>query len=245
MARSQIRFAGTPTSRTRYTPKSGSVRVGGSQGFDPISLGTAGTTTNAGSAAGTVNTSAIYKGLADNSPDYQDIAYTAASNNAATEMAVENSIASAAMAGIQGAAKVESAEEQAKALEAEAGAAKKGGFMSAVTGIASAAAPLLLASDETTKHTIDRLENACAILRELKPVTFFYKEEYSSSPERMHYGFIAQEYQKVMPDATYYDESIGKLCIDPTELIGLLVRANQELQARVSRMEAKQALQAV
>jgi len=48
-----------------------------------------------------------------------------------------------------------------------------------------------------------------------------------------------------MPDATYYDETIGKLCIDPTELIGLLVRANQELQARVSRMEAKQALQAV
>ena len=61
----------------------------------------------------------------------------------------------------------------------------------------------------------------------------------------MHYGFIAQEYQKVMPDATYYDETTGKLCIDPVELIGLLVRANQELQARVSRMEAKQALAAV
>ena len=48
-----------------------------------------------------------------------------------------------------------------------------------------------------------------------------------------------------MPDATYFAETIGKWCIDPTELIGLLVRANQELQARVSRMEAKQALQAV
>ena len=240
MARSQIRFAGTPTSRTRYTPKSGQ---GGK--FEPISLGSAGVSTNAGSAADTVNTSAIYKGLAENSPDYQEIGLTAASNAAAVDMAVENSIASAAMAGIQGASKVAQAEEQAKAMEAQASASKKGGFMSAVTGIASAAAPLLLASDETTKHTIDRLENACAILRELKPVTFFYKEEYSSSPERMHYGFIAQEYQKVMPDATYYDESIGKLCIDPTELIGLLVRANQELEARVSRMEAKQALQAV
>ena len=48
-----------------------------------------------------------------------------------------------------------------------------------------------------------------------------------------------------MPDATYYDETIGKLCIDPTELISLLVKANQELQARVSRMEAKQALATV
>ena len=240
MARSQIRFAGTPTSRTRYTPKSGQAR-----GFEPISLSGAGLSTNAGSAAGIVNTSAIFKGISENSPNYQDIGLTAASNEAATRMAVENAEASAAQAGIQGAAKVAAAEEQAAAMKAQAGAAEKGGMMSAITGIASAAAPLLLMSDETTKHTIDRLENACAVLRELKPVTFFYKEEYSSSPERMHYGFIAQEYQKVMPDATYYDETIGKLCIDPTELIGLLVRANQELQARVSRMEAKQALATV
>ena len=240
MARSQIRFAGTPTSRTRYTPKSGQARD-----FEPISLAGAGLSTNAGNAAGIVNTSAIFKGITDESPNYQDIGLTAASNNAATEMAVENSIASAAQAGIKGAATVAAAEEQAAAMEAQAGAAKKGGMMSAITGIASAAAPLLLASDETTKHTIDRLENACAVLRELKPVTFFYKEEYSSSPERMHYGFIAQEYQNVMPDATYYDETIGKLCIDPTELIGLLVRANQELQTRITRLEAKEALAAV
>jgi len=48
-----------------------------------------------------------------------------------------------------------------------------------------------------------------------------------------------------MPDATYYDESIGKLCIDTTDLIGLLVRANQQLETRLTRLEAKQALAAV
>ena len=48
-----------------------------------------------------------------------------------------------------------------------------------------------------------------------------------------------------MPDATYYDENIGKLTIDPVELIGLLVRANQELETRITRLEAKQALAAV
>ena len=153
--------------------------------------------------------------------------------------------ANMANAGINASAKIAAAEETAKGLKAEGEAAKKGGMFSAIGGIASAALPLAMMSDETTKHTIDELENACAVLRELKPVTFFYKEEFSSSPERMHYGFIAQEYQKVMPDATYYDETIGKLCIDPTELISLLVRANQELQARVSRMEAKQALATV
>ena len=129
-------------------------------------------------------------------------------------------------------------------MKAQGAAAEKGGMMSAIGGIASAALPLML-SDEETKHTIDQIDNALDVLRELRPVTFFYKEEYSSGPERMHYGFIAQEYQKVMPDATYYDESIGKLCIDPVELIGLLVRANQQLETRITRLEAKEALAAV
>ena len=76
----------------------------------------------------------------------------------------------------------------------------------------------------------------------MKPVSFYYKEEFSLSPEREHNGFIAQDYQKVMPDATYYDEEIGKLCIDTSELIGLLVRAIQQLETRVTRMEAANAL---
>ena len=47
-----------------------------------------------------------------------------------------------------------------------------------------------------------------------------------------------------MPDATYYDSELDKLCIDTGELIALLVRANQELQIRVTRLEAKNALEA-
>ena len=100
-------------------------------------------------------------------------------------------------------------------------------------------------SDEDTKHTIDKIEDALETLRNLRPVTFYYKEEYSASPHRLHHGFIAQEYQKIMPDATYFDESIGKLCIDTNELIALLVRANQQLETRITRIEAKQALTAV
>jgi len=105
--------------------------------------------------------------------------------------------------------------------------------------------PMIAASDIDTKHTIDQLDDALYLLRELRPVTFYYKEQYSSSPERMHYGFIAQEYQKVMPDQTYFDESIGKLCIDPVELIGVLVRAIQQLDTKITRLEAKQALAGV
>ena len=139
---------------------------------------------------------------------------------------------------------IESAEDYRDMMNKQAGATKQAGIFSALGTVAGAALPFVL-SDETTKHTIERIDDALALLRQLKPVSFYYKEEYSTSPERMHYGFIAQDYKNVMPDATYYDESIGKLCIDTGELIGLLVRANQQLETRIARLEAKEALTAV
>ena len=213
--------------------------------FTPQGLKSAGVTTNAGSAADAVSVGSIYGSLRDSAPDYDKIAATAATNRAEERVAAMNAEATMTQAGISAAGNVAAAKEQAKGMEAQAGATKKAGFMSMVGGIASAAIPLLFPSDEETKHTIDELEYACDILRELRPVTFFYKEEYSAHPERMHYGFIAQEYQKVMPDATYVDGSTNKLCIDPIELISILVRANQELQERVTRLEVKNALVSV
>ena len=215
--------------------------------FTPQGLKSAGVTTNAGSAADAVSVGSIYGSLRDSAPDYDKIAATAATNRAEERVAAMNAEATMTQAGISAAGNVAAAKEQAKGMEAQAGATKKAGLMSMVGGIASAALPLALPllSDEETKHTIDELEYACDILRELRPVTFFYKEEYSAHPERMHYGFIAQEYQKVMPDATYVDGSTNKLCIDPIELISILVRANQELQERVTRLEVKNALVSV
>lgn len=218
--------------------------------FTPQGLKSAGVTTNAGSAADAVSVGSIYGALRDSAPDYDKIAATAATNRAKERVAAMNAEATMTQAGISAAGTVKAAEEQAEGMRAQAGATKKAGMMSAIGGIASAAIPIVakglpLLSDEETKHTIDELEYACDILRELRPVTFFYKEEYSAHPERMHYGFIAQEYQKVMPDATYVDSTTNKLCIDPIELISILVRANQELQSRVTRLEAKQALVSV
>ena len=211
--------------------------------FTPQGLKSAGVTTNAGSAADAVSVGSIYGSLRDSAPDYDKIAATAATNRAEERVAAMNAEATMTQAGISAAGNVAAAKEQAKGMKAQAGATKKAGFMSAIGGIAAAGIGLL--SDEETKHTIDELEYACDILRELRPVTFFYKEEYSAHPERMHYGFIAQEYQKVMPDATYVDGSTNKLCIDPIELISILVRANQELQERVIRLEVKNALVSV
>ena len=212
--------------------------------FTPLNLDPE--TTDAASGASVVNVGSIYGNIRDKSPKYDEIANTAQKIRAAEEITGMEASAKMARAGIQAAGTIASAEEQAKALRAQADAKKKGGLFSAIGNIASAAIPLVMSgSDETMKDNIQPIEDALATLRQLRPVTFHYKPEYNSSPERMHHGFIAQEYQTVLPDATYRDESNGKLCIDPIDLIGLLVRANQQLETRIARLEAKQALTAV
>ena len=88
----------------------------------------------------------------------------------------------------------------------------------------------LLASDKTIKDNIQNIEDALGKLRQLRPVTLITRKNQVSS--RLHHGFIAQEYKEVMPDATYHDEEYGKYCIDTADLIGLLVRAVQQLEIK-------------
>ena len=203
--------------------------------FEPMQLRSGGVGSNAGSAADAVSVADTFGSIRESSPRYDELAATGMQTRSNERQAVMNAEAQVEAASI-------SAEAQIKAAEKSASAQKTGSMFGAIGSIAGAAIGL---SDESTKHTVDTIDNALETLRNLRPVTFFYKEEYSSSPERMHHGFIAQEFQKVMPDATYYDETIGKLCIDTTDLIGLLVRANQQLEKRLSRLEAKQALATV
>ena len=203
--------------------------------FEPMSLRSGGVGSNAGSAASAVSVGDLFSGIRDSSPKFDEIADTAMQTASAEKQAQIAADAQVEAAEI-------GAEASIKAADKSASASKTGSMFGAIGSIAGAAIGL---SDESTKHTIDTIDDALETLRNLRPVTFFYKEEYSSSPERMHHGFIAQEFQKVVPDATYYDESLGKLCIDTTDLIGLLVRANQQLETRLTRLEAKQALAAV
>ena len=201
-------------------------------GFEPISLRSGGVSSNAGSAANAVSVGDTFGTIRDSSPKFGDIADIAMRTASAERIAEKRAETD-----------LQISENNLEATQDQASAAKSAGTMSGLGQVAGAAIGLL--SDEDTKHTVDTIDDALETLRNLRPVTFFYKEEYSASPERMHHGFIAQEFQKEMPDATYYDESIGKLCIDTTDLIGLLVRANQQLETRLARLEAKQALAAV
>jgi len=207
---------------------------------------TGGPASSVGSAAGTVNLGNAFGSLQKNAPRFDELAATAIANRAqerATVTAVEGQVAAQGVQayGATKAAKI-TAEAQKEAAQAQARGSMMGSAFGAIGSIGGA---LIGLSDESTKHTVERIDDALATLRNLKPVTFYYKEEFSMSPERMHYGFIAQDYAKVMPDATYYDEELGKMCIDTSELISLLVRSVQQLETRVARMEASHALAGV
>jgi len=207
---------------------------------------TGGPASNAGAAAGTVNLGNTFGSLRKNGPRFDELAATAIANRAqerATVTAVEGQVAAQ---GVQAYGATKSAQITAEAQKEAAQAQAKGSMMGSAFGaIGSIGGALIGLSDESTKHTVERIDDALATLRNLKPVTFYYKEEFSMSPERMHHGFIAQDYARVMPDATYYDEELGKMCIDTSELIGLLVRSVQQLETRVARMEASNALAGV
>ena len=197
-------------------------------------------------AAANAQLGEIFNELSRKSPDYAGMAANSLAAQGALDRAEMDIRSRLHQAGIAGKYGIEAAKIQGEAAEKAANAQKagatKGGIFSAIGSLAGAASGL---SDETTKTQIEPIENALEILRNLKPVSFHYNEDYSCTPERLHYGFIAQDYAKVMPDATYYDESINKLAIDRGELIGLLVRAIQQLEGRITRMEAKQALEEI
>jgi hypothetical protein len=221
-----MRFAG---SAVDFTPQESNVTAGGYS-----------------AAASVVDINDAYAAQRAKAPKYDEISATAMQAQSAEKRAAMQAESDVTASGIQaiGQAKASqmTAEASMAAADKAAGGAKIGSALGAIGSIGGA---LIGLSDETTKFDVKRIDTALETLRNLRPVTFHYKEEFSSSPERMHHGFIAQEFQKVLPDATYFDDSIGKLAIDTGDVIGLLVRANQELEARIGMLEAKQALATV
>ena len=198
-----------------------------------------------GAAAGMVDLAGAFQAQRRNAPKFDEMYATGIANRANERSGIMAAKSAIIGQGLAAEAAVDSAElladAQIKGARSQASAAGDAAVMSGIGSVVAAGLPLLF-SDRDTKDNVERIEDALTQLRQLKPVTFNYKPEYSTSPERLHYGFIAQEYKEVMPDATYYDESTKKLCIDPVELIGLLVRSVQQLETRVQYLEATKAL---
>jgi len=204
---------------------------------------TGGAQSDLGGAAGTVNMGKAYGSLRGSAVDFADISATAIGARANDRATAMQMMASVDAQQISADAQIKSAKIGAKAAKSAADSQASGAKTGAIFGaIGSIGGALIGLSDSTTKEKIKPIEDALTTLRQLRPVTFHYKEEWNSNPERMHHGFIAQEYKEVVPDATYYDSDSDKLCIDTGDLIGLLVRAVQQLETKVTRLEAANAL---
>jgi len=197
---------------------------------------------SAAAAAGSIPD--MYGVMAKNRIDAGKIYGTGMQLRAEEQKAAWDAEAGVKIAGVNALSNVMGAHLQAeaakKAAKAQASAKKSSGMMGGIGAVVGAGLSLL--SDERTKHSVERLDDVTLMLRELNPVSFYYKADYTDEPKRQHYGFIAQEYKDVMPDATHYDTDSGMLTIDINQLIALLVRGYQQLDNRVTRMEAKNAL---
>ena len=221
-----------------FSPKSGlCVRFSMPQFNAPAS--------RAGNAAGIVNLGSTYGALRGSKTKFSSI-----SANAIAARASQRATAISARAGVESArtinkGRIKAARIQASAQKSAARSQARGSMIGSAFKAVGTIGALALMSDKTTKDNIQTIDDALTKLRALKPVTFNYKEEWSTNPELLHHGFIAQDYMKVMPDATYYDESSGKYCIDTSDLIGLLVRAIQQLEVKVTSLEVKHALAGV
>ena len=208
--------------------------------FEPMNFSGAGGQ-GIGAAGGMSTLGKTFGAIRNKAPKYGNIGRTSIAAQNSMWRAGQTAKASVHATGMGIAGRVQSAKLIADAKVSAANKQKQGATMGGILGVVGSIGGALL-SDERTKTDIKDLNSALELLRELKPVTFHYNEEYSCNPERMHYGFIAQEYQEVMPDQTYYDPSIERYCIDTNELIAVLVRGIQELNTKVTRLEAKAAL---
>lgn len=89
-------------------------------------------------------------------------------------------------------------------------------------------------SDEDLKKNVQPLENSTQKLLEIHGVTFEWKED-----GRKDVGVIAQDVQKVYPQLVREDKQ--HLQVDYEKLVGPLIEAVRELDARIKVLEAEKA----
>ena len=97
-------------------------------------------------------------------------------------------------------------------------------------------------SDARLKDNIQSLDSGLDVVKAMRPVTFQYKPEYSKD-QSVQPGFIAQELQTAMAGKPYLEgvvqEGPNHLNVAYQNIIPILVKAIQELSAKVAALEAK------
>jgi hypothetical protein len=90
-------------------------------------------------------------------------------------------------------------------------------------------------SDIKTKKDIRDLNNgALSSLLRLKVKKYKFKKEYVDDGDQEHTGMIAQDVEKIFPEAIIYRND-GLLAIDNSKLVPLLIKSIQELNVKIEK----------
>jgi hypothetical protein len=92
------------------------------------------------------------------------------------------------------------------------------------------------ASDIRLKENIEHLQNSLEKVMQLNGVTFTWKADPNKNRS---IGFIAQEFEKVIPELVFTNESDGYKGINYAEVSAVLVEAIKELKAENDRLKAE------
>jgi len=97
-------------------------------------------------------------------------------------------------------------------------------------------------SDIALKQNILPLDNSLELVKKMKPVTYTYKESYSTD-DSIQTGFIAQDLQELLKDKNYLNGIVKQgpeyLNVAYQNLIPLLVKAIQEQQIEIENLKNK------
>ncbi len=105
----------------------------------------------------------------------------------------------------------------------------------------SLSAGLTCSSDERLKKNINTYTDAAATINKLTGKQYFWKtEEFKDRgfDERLKYGFIAQEVEKVLPNLVYTDDK-GFKSVDYIQVIPILTNAIKEQQKELELQKMK------
>ena len=98
-------------------------------------------------------------------------------------------------------------------------------------------------SDERKKLILGDMPNCLAELNKLPLKRFKWRKNFDPNEneagrDEEHWGVIAQELEKIIPELVYED-TYGSKTIDPLTMTGLCMKAVQELSAKVDALETK------
>jgi hypothetical protein len=96
---------------------------------------------------------------------------------------------------------------------------------------------LIETSSKRYKKNIKTLPSQLEVINELRPVTFKWKDK--TKGEDTQYGLIAEEVQTIVPEAVALNDKGETEAVSYTKLVPILIKAVQELRAKVEALENK------